>query len=106
MTNDIDSVKRLTQLESRQQSMGDRLLLMEAHYEDIKEAVNVIKDNHLKHVQDDTEKMQISISSIEKTQAVMGADMKWVKKFVWVIVSTAVLNLFGMVVLAFKLFTG
>lgn len=106
MTPDIELSKRVSQVESRQQSMGDRLLLMEAHAKETKEAIVTIKDNHLKHVQEAIEKIQLLIADMQKTQAVTGADMKWVKKFVWVIVTAAIANLFGMVIMAFKLYAG
>jgi len=63
--------------------LHNRIDNLEKGQDILNEKVGIIKDNHLVHIQDDITGIKVEIGT-------NGNDLKWLKKFFWVIATAAI----------------
>jgi len=64
---------------------------MESQINLIKDDIKDIRDNHLAHIQED-------VSVLKTQQAVQGTDIKWLKKFFFIVATASIGSLVAAVI--------
>ena len=79
-------------------TLTDRVTILETIIPTICDDLNDIKNNHIKHIQDDVQEITKVVSMIQNDSAVVKTDVAWLKRFFWIIATASIGSLIAQLV--------